>query len=249
MRWPRRRGVDLPGPAAPDPYAAVLPVIDDSELARCFATGEPLPEGIGPDYNERIVEYPWALAHPLGARVLDAGSTFNHSSLLDRLLPRIARLTIVTLAPEGPSFAERGIEYVYADLRCLPFRDDSFDTVVSISTLEHVGMDNSRYGGPTADGDPVTAARRALSELRRVVAPGGLLLLTVPYGRAEDHGWFRQFDATALDELLGDSPRRMTTFRLGPTGWQAVSAADAADASYGRVAPAAAAVACLRIDG
>jgi hypothetical protein len=31
-------------------------------------------------------------------------------------------------------------------MRDLPFPDAACDTIVSLSTLEHVGMDNSRFG-------------------------------------------------------------------------------------------------------
>ena len=69
-----------------------------------------------------------------------------------RLLPTVDELTIVTLAPEPVAFTSLGVSYLYGDLRQLPFRDDWFDEVACLSTLEHVGMDNAVYGaaGPNA---------------------------------------------------------------------------------------------------
>ncbi len=52
-----------------------------------------------------------------------------------------------------------------SDVRALPFRSDSFDAVVSLSTLDHF---------PGA-GD----VRDAVNELYRVLAPGGVLILTL----------------------------------------------------------------------
>jgi SAM-dependent methyltransferase len=49
-----------------------------------------------------------------------------------------------------------------------------FDLIVSVSTLEHVGWDET----PRSPGKVLTA----VENLRRLLAPGGLLLLTVPIG-------------------------------------------------------------------
>src|SRR5690606_8066719 len=92
-------------------------------------------------------------------------------------------LSIVTLEPEEHAFPSAEVRYEYADLRALPYRDDLFDTVICFSTLEHVGMDNSIYGASAHSAeDPDEEAARALEELDRVLAPGGTLLISVPYG-------------------------------------------------------------------
>ncbi|CAG0980883.1 Demethylrebeccamycin-D-glucose O-methyltransferase [Anaerolineae bacterium] len=56
--------------------------------------------------------------------------------------------------------------WVIADGVSLGFRNDTFDKVYSISVLEHI----------PGDGDT-----RAMSELARVLKPGGTLVITVPY--------------------------------------------------------------------
>jgi alginate O-acetyltransferase complex protein AlgJ len=249
------------------PYAAahealVGAAIDDPGLRAAIDSGAPLPDGYAAGFDERVVEYPWMFAQGLGGRVLDAGSTFNHQHIVERALPLVDELTITTLAPEGHAFVERAVSYVFADLRALPFRDGWFDTVVSLSTLEHVGMDNAFYGvgdAPAPDAD--AAVGHAARELRRITRPGGRILLSVPYGRREDHGWFRQFDADDLSRLIAAfeaSSHTVSLFAHAPSGWQRCSAQAAADLAYRDAkadpspapdgAAAARAVACVTID-
>jgi SAM-dependent methyltransferase len=232
-----------PAPATTfvEPYgsvhrALVAELLDDPAVLRGFAGGARFPVDLGPGFDERVVEYPWLLSRKPAGRVLDAGSVLNHAHILDRVLPRVAQLTITTLVPEPQSFPERGVDYVYADLRELPFADAAFDTVVCLSTLEHVGMDNEVYGAaePRSENPEVEVARAA-AELRRVTRPGGRVLLSVPFGRAEDHGWFRQLDAAGLDELLeafGASSRDIAIYAYRSGGWRRADAALAADARY-----------------
>lgn len=207
-----------------------------------------LPAGYGAEANERVVEIPWVLARRPRGRVLDAGSSLNHAAYLDRLLPLVDELHIATLAFEGSAYPNRGISYVYGDLRELPYRDGYFDTVISISTLEHVGMDNTAYGGstPRAD-DPARETDRAVAELARVVRTGGRLLLSVPYGAREDHGSFRQFDREDVDRLLFTvRPRELeiAVYRAFDSGWQLSDLDGSANARY-RAGLGAEAVACI----
>jgi glycosyltransferase involved in cell wall biosynthesis len=152
--------------------ALVREALDSPDLPAFLPDGR-LPEGYGRGYDERVVEYPWMLANGVEGRLLDAGSVLNHPHILDRVLPRVDELTIVTLAPEERSFPERGISYMYADLRELPYRDGVFDTVVSVSTLEHVGMDNTAYGSavPRSE-DPARRGRRRGRRARPRPGPG-----------------------------------------------------------------------------
>jgi SAM-dependent methyltransferase len=160
----------------------------------------------------------------------------NHRHVLERLLPRIDELTIMTLAPEPVAFTSLGISYLYGDLRALPFRDDWFDEVVCLSTLEHVGMDNAVYGagGPRAE-DPRVEAAQALRELLRIVRPGGRVHLSVPFGRRENHGWFRQLDRADVDDLLaaaGAARPEERTFVYSSRGWREGGGRRAARARY-----------------
>lgn len=241
--------------------ALLAEMLDRPDVLSRFARGRRLPRGYGISLDERVVEYPWLLAAAPRGRMLDAGSTLNNPLVLDRVLPRVSSLTIATLAPEPVAYPERGVSYVFTDLRELPFRDGWFDTVACLSTLEHVGMDNGFYGvsEPRA-ADPEAEMMRALHELRRVLAPGGRLLLSVPYGAAEDHGWFRQLDRRAIgrvEAILGASEEAIEVFRYARNGWRRSDLDDAASARYrdfhhdktpaADLAAAARAVACIAV--
>ncbi len=260
-KWARRFSADAePGTLAYDATqrALVASVLDEEEWGQLFVTGAKLPPGLGAGFDERVVEYGWLFSRGLSGRVLDAGSVLNHRHLVERLQPAIENLTIVTLAPEAISLNSLGISYLYADLRRLPLRDDWFDEVVCLSTIEHVGMDNAVYGAVEARSEePREDAAEALRELLRVVRPGGRVHLSVPFGRREDHGWFRQLDREDVDDLLrraGVGSHKEEVFVHSERGWQRSSAQGAASANYnsepGRAADgavAARAVLCLTI--
>jgi SAM-dependent methyltransferase len=216
----------------------IAAALGDGALLDRFRTGAQLPDRYGVGHDERAVELPWLVSRGPAGRVLDAGSALNHAVVLDRLLPSVDALCAFTLAAEARSFNERGVSYVYGDLRELPFRDGWFDAVASVSTLEHVGMDVTRWGAHTAAApDPDEALAAALAELSRVTRAGGRLLVTVPYGQRDDLGWLRQFDREGIERLVSwAAPTRseVTVYAYGHSGWRLSSLEEAAGARYQR---------------
>ena len=215
---------------------ALADTLESPELLERFRTGRSLPRGFGFTLDERIVEIPWVLANlPSTGPVLDAGSALNHPAILERVMPRIESLTITTFTEEE-THRELGPSYVRADLRTLPFGDASFETVVCISTLDHVGMDNSEYGATEGrSDDPDGEVAIAVRELRRVLRAGGRLLVTVPYGRPEDHGWLRQFDERGLRGIIaafGDDEPEVAIYAHSRRGWNRSDLEEASDATY-----------------
>ncbi|RYY59546.1 MAG: DUF268 domain-containing protein [Chitinophagaceae bacterium] len=65
----------------------------------------------------------------------------------------------------------------HADLCALSFGSGSVSSLSCMHTIEHVGL--GRYGDPI---DP-SGDRKAASELKRVLAPSGSLLMVMPVGR------------------------------------------------------------------
>jgi 2-polyprenyl-3-methyl-5-hydroxy-6-metoxy-1,4-benzoquinol methylase len=97
-------------------------------------------------------------------RVLDAGC--GTGALMTRLAEEAgAEVYGLDLAREALAFTRsRGQpRLVQADLTALPFADDSFDVVTALDVVEHVERDEA-----------------ALREIRRVLRPEGVLLMSVP---------------------------------------------------------------------
>jgi SAM-dependent methyltransferase len=118
-----------------------------------------------------------------------------------------------------------GMQTLRADVRSLPFRDGSFDVAFCISTLEHVGRDNRRYG---YDDEPdEQGMRAALAELRRVLSRAGRLLLSVPCGEPQEHGWYVRLDPAGWRRLFKDggfSIFELEVYEQRADGWRAAPA-------------------------
>jgi SAM-dependent methyltransferase len=99
---------------------------------------------------------------PARARILDAGCGSGRNMLE---LARHGTVTGVELSSTSVALArERGVgEVIEGSVLSMPFDSASFDLAVSLDVIEHLEDDLG-----------------ALRELRRVVAPGGALLITVP---------------------------------------------------------------------
>lgn len=111
--------------------------------------------------NERCVEIPIVKAEVdarPGARVLEIGNVLGYYQ-------RYPHDTIDKYEPHPGGWNEDIVD----------FRTDRpYDLVVSVSTLEHVGFDEE-----VRDSDKVL---RAVEAVRRLLAPGGVAVVTLPLG-------------------------------------------------------------------
>jgi SAM-dependent methyltransferase len=117
----------------------------------------------------------WAARRLASQRVeelVDVGSRLD--GFIAHVLPfcRVKYVDIRPLAAEVD-----GIEFVQGSLLDMPFPDNSVRCLSCLHVIEHVGL--GRYGD---DVDP-DGHRKAASELSRVLAPGGQLLIGTPVGR------------------------------------------------------------------
>lgn len=162
---------------------------------------------------------------PKGARILDLGSPKDLAAMFAR--DRGFAVTAIDILPEAIELSERRARAMgiagagpgkvlseVRDGRSLPYADGSFDAAFSVSVLEHI----------PGEGDSA-----AVRELVRVVKPGGLIVVTVPYDRTyretfverpvyerEQHGteavfFERHYDAATLQRRL-----------IGPSGAEPV---------------------------
>jgi SAM-dependent methyltransferase len=113
--------------------------------------------GFKPQWERHVFAYRTAAELLPPGRVLDLGCGVGHSYHL--LSPR--ETVGVDVSPEILAGQDR--ETVVADMRDLPFADGSFESVLAAHSIEHV-----------SDAD------RVLSEVRRVLAPGGTAVFVTP---------------------------------------------------------------------
>ncbi len=226
--------------------------------------GAELPSGHGSHIDERVVEYPWLFAQLPNnpGKVLDAGSALNHRFLVERAPLKNAHLTIMTLAPEKRCFWDRSISYVFGDLRKTLFADGVFDVVASISTIEHIGLDNTLLytGDASKKESDALGFMPAVTEFKRILKLGGLCLITVPFGRRGVHGWYQVFDLDLVNkvvEAFQPSSYTIEFFGYGQNGWCRARSEEVAQAEFFDVhegeafgadfAAGARAVACIRL--
>lgn len=225
-------------------------VLDDAiTAARADRAGKQRPRDLSAPagIDERAIEIRWTLSRYRGERyVLDFGSANAEPAYLAALLALGARsVTGVDIA----SAEIPGLELVQGDLRALPFAEGSADLAFCISTLEHVGADNSRYG--TGEGaDMGGGSAEALTELRRVLRRGGRLLFTVPCGAHKEHGWFVQLEPAEWLDLFkrsGFFVREHELYLHAAEGWRSASSEEVGALSYGESGKGAAAVLCVEL--
>ncbi len=202
--------------------------INNSNILEGFAKGN-TPTSFGVQLDERVFEYPWIFSklNPKQKDVLDAGSTFNFKSIVDHSFFTNSNLHIYTFYPEKYNFNRDHVHYEYGDLRKMCYADQSFDVVVSHSTIEHIDMDNQIYGYDISKNENTKKKSyeylNAVIEMLRVVRPGGKILLTFPYGTFKHYGFFQQFDEEMVQKIIILLDKEGTsTIEYGkyhPSGW------------------------------
>ena len=114
------------------------------------------------------------------------------------------------MIPYNQFLISRSNKSILGDITNISLPDNSFDLIWCISTFEHFRMDNSGYTDNFSKNNGMDI--QAIKEMVRLLAIGGSVLITVPYGKWEDHGWFRNYDKEHLQSLL-NVIRQKTTIR------------------------------------
>ena len=94
-----------------------------------------------------------------------------------------------------------GIENI--DLMDLP-GEEKFWTIVSISTIEHIGQGRAPLGdfGENMSVTDREAPLKAIAKIYDLLQVGGKALITVPFGKLTDGDWYIQFSPDYLQLLL-----------------------------------------------
>ena len=151
--------------------------------------------------SERLVEYPFLvrnLVSPhIDATILDIGS--GESDLTETISKfgnkkwQVVGIDIALLAKKLDF-----VSLARMDARLMGFREEVFDQIICISTIEHIGILSDAYGITENDeaGD-----RRTMSEIHRVLKKGATVILTLPYGIRSIGKEHRVYNSSTLTNL------------------------------------------------
>ncbi len=146
--------------------------------------------------NERMVEIPFTLQFLNLAKqqkILEFGCHASYLSLqLASLGHRVTGVDLNTYAFTHPNFT-----FVQGDLLVKKLPKESFDTIITISTVEHCGL--GVYGDAKKEQGDV----EVVTELYRLLKPKGQFVITVPFGTHGETYWYRVYDGKTLKALLG----------------------------------------------
>lgn len=238
-------------------------VLVNHKLIEKFRQNQELPKGYGFRLDERVIEYPWMISRLTDrpTHLLDAGSALNHSYLLN--LPFLKKKLIVIYALATDDFLNlKNISYIHGDLREIGLKEQVFEEIICISTLEHIGLDNTKIyiKNEHYKETKLLDYRRAILEFWRLLTPGGKLLITVPFGRYQNLGWLQQFDFSLLKDVIKifkGNIRDQTFYQYKSSGWIRSNLTDCQDCEYFDIhsksdydpdyVAAARAVACLEL--
>ncbi len=139
----------------------------------------------------------------IGKHVPDAGRILDIGSGTAPVSPDLARTVVADISAEAMKNVSAATKVV-TSVTAMSFDAASFDCVLCSEVLEHVPDD-----------------QQAVAELRRVLKPGGVLIVTVPYQKrfwAEDDeyvGHIRRYDSGELEQkLLSSGFQSIKTYKL-----------------------------------
>ena len=203
------------------------------------------------NHGERVVEYPFIydwLKHHQPGRLLDVGCVMNNP-IIDPMIPDSCEVSFLNPASE-PIVRSRATYYRRPMEEFHP--SEGFPLVTCLSTLEHVGFDNTRYGTTLTDegwdwSRSIKEWVQRVQQLTRFVSPGGTLIVSCPYGRKEHvllppktgvrtaqviHS--EHVAAMKADPVLNTAV--VICVRLEGSGWKQASPTDEYE-SYGAISP------------
>jgi SAM-dependent methyltransferase len=214
----------------------------------------------GAGRSERCIEVPWGQAWLQGRRrVLDIGFALSDLDWLRVLLGHraggaalqavdiITPERVASRYPDDLRAAALATPVTVGDVRRVELPAAAFDAVTCISTIEHVGFDVrgadetsafarwSTLEATPAGRDPQTGPQ-VMAALAQALAPGGLLLISVPMGRGgavpvrDSLGFYtrqQEYDAASWREVVETPGLQLLEQRFfthaGEAGWREAS--------------------------
>ncbi len=146
------------------------------------------------DVNERIVEWPFIISQieeiDKPKKILDFGCTRSWLSL-----------TLASLGHSVYGIDLRDYPFTHKNLtfqteNILLFSASGFDFVISLSTLEHVGL------GVYGEDQDLEALPKAVGKINSLLKPGGGFLVTLPVGKSFVDQFERSFTPSEITNMI-----------------------------------------------
>jgi len=203
-------------------------------------------------HGERIAEYAF-IASILRERepssILDVGCVLNNPVIAD-IVTRQSRISFLNPALESVHYQE----YSYFKFPLSAWRPGwTFPLVTCLSTIEHIGFDNTRYGINETDlgWDWPRCIEEVVSSIKilySMTAPGGMMIASCPYG-CEEYVLHPPEKGVRTAQVLHmkhvetlrkafDNKPEIITLRLSANGWEN-HAPDGLFQPYGTIGPGA----------
>lgn len=119
----------------------------------------------------------------------DVGSSVKTIGIISQFVP----VTMIDIRPIELEL--ENLHFQKGSILDLPFKDNSIDSLSSLCVVEHIGL--GRYGDPLDQ----FGSEKAITELKRVLKVGGVLLFSVPIDR-ENTVYFNAHRAFTRDYIL-----------------------------------------------
>jgi len=189
----------------------------------------------------RAIEYPWCLRRVKGVKnILEVGCVTSYFS--HELIAKKERNLHGIDLREYP-YKPKNMKFMREDIRTVKLDKDLYDVIISISTIEHIGLDG--YGTEIKDNDGDFVAMKRLKE---ALKPGGRFLITVPYAGKFGYTsvFTRIYDEDRINKLIeGYKVSEKEYFIYQRRKWVKVSREKAAQ--WGRPERAKFAIICLAL--
>jgi SAM-dependent methyltransferase len=178
--------------------------------------------------NERVAEIPFAIKHlsvlPVASNVLDIGCCESPMPLMEAGLG----LRVTGYDFREYPYVHPNLTFSHGDICRMPFPDETFDAVVCLSTVEHLGI--GFYKDPKmVEGADIQGVKEAL----RVLKYGGRLILSAPVGKKQMTEYQRIYDLASFNKLFQGlsvlEEKFFVNSRSGedsPNWWEEVNSAD-----------------------
>lgn len=140
--------------------------------------------------HSRCVEYPYAASKATQAKkLLDVGTAKSDTIWMQWLDSLSGEVRVTDY--DASDYPYQHATFHQADVRRLPFEDNTFDVILAVSVIEHIGLNQAQVVADDKPPEDNDGDVEAVRELIRVLVPNGKLVMTFPYGLT-DHLILRQ---------------------------------------------------------